>query len=183
MDKPASISTLPSLILAKFPKKVVEILKFFKKNPNNKEKLYAQVLSTNSNTTRETLKIKKAFPNLYNKKIENIQKIISGKSKPKPRLNITIKGLSRKQVIISMNLDNANKFMNNSSSYVTDINKALKNIKSDIMANFICIKNREVIITTNKIAEALDLQTIEKYVKNMNDIEANQVTTSVQIIF
>ena len=82
-----------------------------------------------------------------------------------------------------MNLDNANKFMNNSSSYVTDINKALKNIKSDIMANFICIKNREVIITTNKIAEALDLQTIEKYVKNMNDIEANQVTTSVQIIF
>jgi len=64
MDKPASISTLPSLILAKFPKKVVEILKFFKKNPNNKEKLYAQVLSTNSNTTRETLKIKKAFPNL-----------------------------------------------------------------------------------------------------------------------
>jgi len=73
--------------------------------------------------------------------------------------------------------------MNNSSSYVTDINKALKNIKSDIMANFICIKNREVIITTNKIAEALNLQTIEKYVKNMNDIEANKVTTSVQIIF
>ena len=63
MDKPSFISTLPSLILAKSPKKVVEILKFFKKNPDNKEKLYDQVLSTNSNTTRETLKIKKAFPN------------------------------------------------------------------------------------------------------------------------
>jgi len=32
-----------------------------------------------------------------------------------------------------------------------------------------------VIITTNKIAGALDLQTIEKYVKNMNNIKVNQV--------
>jgi len=36
------------------------------------KKLYTQVLSTNSNTARKTLKIKEAFPNLQNKKIENI---------------------------------------------------------------------------------------------------------------
>jgi len=56
--------------------------------------------------------------------------------------------------------------MNNLSSYVTNINRALKNIKSDIMADFIHIKNKGVIITTNKVAGALDFQSIKKYVKN-----------------
>ena len=147
-------------------------MKFFKKNPDNKgNKLYAQVSSTNANTTRETLKIKEVFSNLQNKKIKNIQKIISGESKLKPRLNMTTKRPSRKQMIILMSLDNTNKFMNNLSSYIT-------NIKLDVMADFICIDNRKVIITTNKIAGALNLQTIEKYVKNTYDIETEQVETS-----
>ena len=46
------------------------------------------------------------------------------------------------------------------------------------MADFICIENKRVVITTNKITGALDLQTIERYVKNMNDIKANQVEAS-----
>ena len=37
-EKLASISVISSLIPAKFPKKVVEISKFFKKNPDNKGK-------------------------------------------------------------------------------------------------------------------------------------------------
>jgi len=134
--------------------------------------------STNTNIARETLKIKEAFPNLQNKKIKNIQKIISGENNPKLKLNMTTKGSSRKQVIISINLDNTNKFMKDSSAHVTNINRALKNIKSNIMADFICIKNRGVIIITNKIAGALDLQTIKRYIKNMNDIEVNQVEAS-----
>ena len=88
-----------------------------------------------------------------------------------------MKRLSRKQVIILMSLNNANKFMSNSSSYVTNINRALKNIKSDIMADFIYIDNRRAIITTNKIARAHDLQTIKKYIKNIYDIEVEQVET------
>ena len=43
---------------------------------------------------RETLKIKEVFPNLQNKKIENIQKIISSEGKPKPWFNMTTKELS-----------------------------------------------------------------------------------------
>jgi len=35
------------------------------------------------------LKIKEAFPNLQNKKIEVVQKIISGQNKPKLKINIT----------------------------------------------------------------------------------------------
>lgn len=128
---------------------------------------------TNTNTARETLKIKEAFSNLQNKKIKNIQKIISSESKLKLELNITTKGLSRKQVIIPMNLDNTNKFMKDSSAHITNINRVLKNIKSDIMADFIYIENRKVVITTNKIIGVLNLQTIERYVKKMNNIEVN----------
>jgi len=39
--------------------------------------LYVQT-SSSTNITRKTLEIKKIFPNLQNKKIENIQKIIRG---------------------------------------------------------------------------------------------------------
>ena len=65
------VFSFPPPILAKFPKEVNEISKFFKKNPISvQKKFYAQVLSNFniSNIARETLKIKKAFPSLQNKK-------------------------------------------------------------------------------------------------------------------
>ena len=67
------VSSLPSPILAKFPKEVNEISKFFKKNPiSAQKKSYMQVSSSSnmSNIARETLKIKKAFLSLQNKKIK-----------------------------------------------------------------------------------------------------------------
>jgi len=48
-----------------------------------------------------------------------------------------IKGPSRKQVIVSMNSINCNRFIVLSNKHVTNINKELKNIKSDVMADFI----------------------------------------------
>ena len=71
--KPASISSLSLLILAKSPKEINTIFKYFKKPSNNKgEKLYAQASALLSNVTREILKIKKTFPKLQDKKIEHI---------------------------------------------------------------------------------------------------------------
>ena len=123
--------------------------------------------------TRKTLKIKEAFLNLQNKKIENIQKIINSKSKPKLKLNMTTRRLLRKQIIVSINVKNTNNFIKDSSSHVTNINRALKNIKSNVMADFICVENSRVVITTNKVAKTLNLQTIERYVKNTNNIKVN----------
>jgi len=138
------VSMLPPSIPAKLSKEVNEISKFFKENhpPNVNKKSYTQASSngSNSNSTnmaRETLKIKKAFPSLQNKKIEQIQKIISGITNPKPHINMTTKGPSCKQVIIPMCLDNTNNFVKKSSIYVANINRALKNIKLDVMADFI----------------------------------------------
>ena len=136
------------------------------------------MLSFSSNVVRETFKIKKMFPNLQNKKIENIQNIISSKTKSKLKLNMTTKEPSRKQVIISMNVANARNLIKDSSLHMSNINRALKNIKLEIMADFICSENRRVVIITNKVAGTLNLQTIERYVKNISNIEVNQVKAS-----
>ena len=48
---------------------------------------------------------------------------------------MTMKGPSRKQVIIPTNDDNKKHFIEESSSHVSNINRALKNIKSDVMVN------------------------------------------------
>ena len=74
-----------------------------------------------------------------------------------------------------MSSDNANKFIKEFSVHVANINRAFKNIKSDVMADFICVENKRVVITTNKVASPLDLQTIKKYIKNMYYIEADQI--------
>ena len=62
--------------------------------------------------------------------------------------------------------------MKESSAHVANINRTLKNVKLEIMADFICSDNRGIIITTNKIVSMLDLQTIERYIKNVNNIKS-----------
>ena len=136
-----SIKRLPPPILAKLPKEVKEILKYFKmtgstKLDNNKDKLYAQ-MSKSRNTTKKVLKIKKVFSNLKADKINNIQKIIKGNSKPKLKINIITKDHSRKQVIVPMNNNNKTKFIEDSNNHITNLNRVLKNIKSEIMVDFV----------------------------------------------
>jgi len=173
-DKPASVSNIPPLIPAKSSREVIKISKFSKKNIDNKGKiLYAQASSSSSNAARKTLKIKEMFLNLQNKKIENIQNIISSEIKSKLKLNMTMKGPLRKQVVVPMNAANIRNLMKDLSSHVFNINRALKNIKLEVIADFIHLENRGVVITTNKVADTLDLQMIERYVKNINNIEVN----------
>ena len=50
---------------------------------------------------------------------------------------MTTKRLSRKQVIIPMSSKNSIKFMRNSSLYVANINRSLRNAKSDVLVDFI----------------------------------------------
>ena len=168
---------LPPLISIKTPKEVMKIFKFFKKDtkPTEKKnigKLYAQASSPKIN---EILKIKEIFPKLLTNRIDNIYKIINGGNKPKPKLNMTTKEPFRKQVIIPMNNNNKAKYMELSSVYITNLNRALKNIKSDIMADFIYIKQIGITIVTHKVASSLNIQTIKKYTKNVNYIDTNEI--------
>ena len=74
-----------------------------------------------------------------------------------------------------MNNKNKLQFIKNSSSYIANINRALKNIKSEIVADFTRVENSDIVITTNKVATPLDLQKIKRYIKNVNSIEVDKV--------
>ena len=100
----------------------------------NTRQSYAQV--ANPKVTN-ILKLKEDFPNLLAKKIENIHKIINSIDKPKPHIKMTTKDLLWKQIIVSMGKNNINKFMASSSIHVANLNRSLKNIKLDIIANYI----------------------------------------------
>jgi len=185
--KPTFVSSLPPLILAKSQKEVNEISKYFKKNTKaSPSKSYAQASSSTkssssiplSDATRDALKNKETFPNLPNSKIDLVQKVINGPStKPKPRINMTTKGPSHKQIIIPMSIELSKKFIKDSSMYVININRALKEINSKTIVDFICVEDKGIVITTNNISSNSDLQEIKKYVKNSFSSEAEQISS------
>jgi len=69
-------------------------------------------------------------------------------------------------------------FIDESNAHVLSINRALKNIKSNVLVDFICTDAARIIVVTNKVATSLDLQTIEQYVKGVNCINSNKVDSS-----
>jgi len=122
----ASIKRLLPPILAKSPKKVHKISKFFKSNKldklaSNKPKLYTQASKQNTSMA-DIIKIKETFSSVSMKEINEINNIVKGSIKTKLYIQMTTKYLSRKQIIIPMVKDNINKFMNNSSIHVTNLN-------------------------------------------------------------
>jgi len=71
------------------------------------------------------LKNQRKFSKITSKKIKNIYKIINGNDKFKPKLNMTMKGLSRKQVIVPMNNENKVKFIKEFNAHITNLNSTL----------------------------------------------------------
>jgi len=124
----------------------------------------------------DVLCIKDIFSKLSVNDIGRIIKVTNGnEGRKKPRINMTTKGPLRKQIIIFMAKSNAKLVNKSASSNITNINKYLKNTKSVIIADFICLTNDGVIITTNKPANMSDLSIIEKYVKNINNINLDNI--------
>ena len=128
-----------------------------------------------SNNTKNILKIKEVFPTLKTKNIDSIQRMIKGNSKPKPYINMTTRSPSRNQVIVSIYDINKKFFMEKSSAYVTNMNRVLKNIQTEIMVNFVQLDPSGIVIMTNKVTSPLDLQMIENYVINANCINTDGV--------
>jgi len=131
-----------------------------KVKPYNKL-LYARALTPK---VSDMIKIKENYPSLPTKKIKNIHKIINNLDKLKSRINMTTKGLSRKQIIIPMDNDNKTKFMALSNDYIANLNKTLKNIKSNVIVDYAYIDQNSIIIVTNKITFLSDLQIIKNYI-------------------
>ena len=68
--------------------------------------------------------------------------------------------------------------MTKSNQHVININRLLKDVKFDVLANFICTDNKEMIITTNKVAANSDLKVIENYIKNVDKVNISKVISS-----
>jgi len=84
------------------------------------------------------LKIKEAFPTLLDKKIIKIHNMALNKLTSKNRkIQVTTKGLSRKQAIVSLHNKHTNRIMEDVGFHVHAINTLLKNIKSNLHVEFI----------------------------------------------
>jgi len=76
-----------------------------------------------------------------------------------------------------MNNDLGKRFIKDSAVHITNINHALKNIKSNVCTDFIHVDNKSIIIITNNIASNSDLQEIEKYIKNSLQTNDDSIAT------
>jgi len=162
-------------------KKVLEKSKFYRKNAPSKYKKTMEItklsyVQVSSKSINNILKIKKNFPELSNKKIKELNKLIFSKSKkPKPKINMTTKGSSYKQVIVSMSNNNAKRFITALSEHVANLNQILEGIKSDLIINFIYIDYHKLIIISNEVVSLSDISIINNYVKNCNNIDTNNI--------
>jgi len=102
----------PPLLPAKSKNEVNTISKYFQGSkpttePKKPTKSYTQA-SKQSASTSEVLKIKESFPALNTKQIDQVNNIVKGNQKFKPCIQMTMKELSKKQIIVSMSNDNNN---------------------------------------------------------------------------
>ena len=51
----------------------------------------------------------------------------------------------------------------------------MKGIKSKILANYICSDNKEIVTMTNKVTTSSNLNIVEKYMKELNDVNLNDI--------
>jgi len=78
-------------------------------------------------------------------------------------------------LVIPIGNDNISNFMRNSLVHVSNINRSLRNTKSEVLVDFICSNPLGIMIVTNKVSLQLDLLIIKNYVKSTNNIDALQV--------
>jgi len=164
-----SISLRPS-------KSVLAKSKFFKKNQtlNSNNLSYTQA---SKEDIKNIIKIKDAFPKLPSNKIIEIHNIINNKGikRRKPKINITTKDSSRKQIVIPISTNNSEAIITQANAHIANINKLLKNVKYNVSTNYICSNNKRIVITTNKAVASSNLNIVERYIKELDNINSNNV--------
>jgi len=64
------------------------------------------------------------------------------------------------------------------NKHIANINRVLEDIKSNIVTDFIHVDNKSMVITTNKVATNSDLDIIEKYIENIDEVDISKVISS-----
>ena len=65
--------------------------------------------------------------------------------------------------------------MSSSNNHVVNINQALKNIKSDVIIDFIYSDYRELVLVSNKVMAQLNICVISHYVENANNMNSEDI--------
>ena len=138
---------------------------------------YVQASKTNiSSSIEDVIRVKEAFLTLSADEVGKMLKAKnSSEDTKKPKINMTTREQSRREVIIPMTKTNTELIINSAHIHISNINKCLKNSKSDIFADFIQFNVNGIIITTNKPASDLNLSTIEKYLKNIQNVNPDSI--------
>ena len=106
--------------------------------PSNMKKSYAQASKSNLLHIEDIVRVKEVFPALLANEVGKVLKIKnSRKGNKKPRINMMTRGPSRKEVIILMAKHIAKLIVNSAHIHIANVNKCLKNSKSDIITDFI----------------------------------------------
>ena len=77
-----------------------------------------------------------------------------------------------------MSKENTDKFIISTSNHVANINRALKSIKLDVMVNYIWKELIGITIVTNKVALPSNIQVIENFIKNVENINSEDIELS-----
>jgi len=135
MSKSIEVSEIPTFILSRLSKEILTKLKF-SKNINNYKEYCAQALRSNM---EDIICIKNIFSKIPTKKVIEINNIVNNNKMnlKKPKINITTKSLSRKQIIILINTYNSEIIGNFANNHIANINGYLKKAKLATIAKLI----------------------------------------------
>ena len=73
-----------------------------------------------------------------------------------------------------MSANNSEAIVLQANVHISNINRLLKGVKFKVSADFIYSNNKDI-ITTNKAIISLDLSIVKRYVKELNNINSNDV--------
>ena len=74
---------------------------------------------------------------------------------------MTTHNLSKKQIIISISINNSKEVILQANKHISNINRLLKGMRSDVSTNYIYSDNKGVIIPTNKVVVPSNLNIVE----------------------
>ena len=62
-----------------------------------------------------------------------------------------------------------------SGDHISNINRTLKNIKSKVIVDYICLETIGITIISNVIVSQSNLQIMERYIKNIENIRSDDI--------
>jgi len=109
--------------------------------PSNKNVESVAKKASKSNilfSIEDVLQVKEVFPSLSADEVEKMLKAKNSRvDNKKPKINMITRELLKKEVIIPMAKSNTELIINSAYTHISNVNKCLKNSKSDIVADFI----------------------------------------------